>query len=111
MLNIADRTLDKKKAPKFNNKKEWFDQECRREKRLLNKAYRNFNKHGNNPAIKQQLFDAKRAYSILIKSKKRKNTKKLNSEIEEGETRNINWKHPAQRCIKLGFSWRARKIN
>lgn len=93
LLDIADRSLDKKKPPpKFKNKNDWFDHECRKEKRSLNKAFRNFNNNEYDPEIKQKLFNTKRSYSRLLKSKKRINFKKLNAEIEEGETKNINWK-------------------
>ena len=91
--DIADKSLDKKKPPPaWHNKNKWFDHECRREKRSLNQAYRTYNQNTHNNSAKNMLFERKRSYKHTIKTKKRIYMKKINSEIQDGTSKNINWK-------------------
>ena len=93
LIKIASDSLAQRKAPPpWRNKNGWFDSECRTAKRKLNKEYRAFNVDKNHHPSKANLFEAKRQYNKLLKSKKRTYFANLNKEIENDDLKNINWK-------------------
>ena len=90
--NIASQCFEKSKNPTTTKPKHnaWFDKDCRSAKRLTNKSARIVNKHPDNNRIKQRHRENMKSYRNLIKTKKDRFFKGLNSKIKNGKI--ISWK-------------------
>ena len=90
--SIANSSLQKKKRPNCSrrqNKKVWFDDECRQLKKALNKAARRYSSNPEDEQHRVFFYEAKRHYRSVIRCKKRIYYCELNSSIEENNR--INW--------------------
>jgi len=86
---LADSSLKKKKSTAATNKHKWFDWQCQKTKRDLNKLTRSYSKDPLDPKIRADFYSAKKDYKKLISSKKKDFLRTLNHDIEEGKT--LNW--------------------
>ena len=75
------------KGPNFSPKQPWFDKECARAKRLVDKNSKLASSSPDN-SIREKLYDSKGAYRRLVKQKKRDYIGGLSKEIDSGS---INW--------------------
>ena len=88
--NISDQVLARKKVPNRNNKKKWFDWECRKAKRQLNNAEHKVNKNPLDTELRTLYHNKKKEYRKIKSKKKNEFLFGLNQQIEDGKT--INWK-------------------
>ena len=87
--SVASKSLSNK-ISRRTNKKKWFDWECRKTKRDLNKLSKKYDRNQNDETIRSKFYQAKKDYKRLIKAKRAMFLFDLNQQIENGK--NLNWK-------------------
>ena len=87
----ASGSLERKKIPKGtrNNKNVWFDINCRKSKRRLNKCSKAFSAHPESVSVRNEYHDMRKSHRKLCKQKKLQHFSDLNKKI--ADNRNINW--------------------
>lgn len=87
---ISTKSLSQSKPSIRTNRKKWYDWECRKAKRELNKASRAVSKNPSNSSMNKLYHQKKKEFKSLTKFKKSAFLLETNLKIETG--RNLNWK-------------------
>lgn len=86
---IADETLKRRQASKRSNP--WYDKDCRKAKRVLDKSCKKLSKNYSDAQARQSYHSAKRRYRNVTRRKKSNYLWRLNKKICEQNPRQINW--------------------
>ena len=91
IIQTANGALERKKIPKStrNNKNAWFNIDCRKSKRNLNKLAKAFNADPENEPVRKQYYETRKAHRKLCKQRKTEHFAELNRQI--ADNKNIKW--------------------
>ena len=87
---LANKALPLKSKKKRTNKNQWFDWECRIEKRSLADQARLYGQRPSDEQIRAVYFQQRKKYKKMIRRKKKQFLCDLNSKIEHGKC--VDWK-------------------
>ncbi|KAL5267087.1 hypothetical protein ACHWQZ_G004202 [Mnemiopsis leidyi] len=85
----ACRSSARKRRPRMKPKSAWFDIDCIKGKRELNRTAKRYGADPTNDLLRALYYDQRKSYRRLIKSKKEEFIADLCRDIEKGK--NINW--------------------
>ena len=91
LVTAANRSLQKTKLLKNPPRHKWFNYDCLKRKRSLNKAARRVSKNPTNDTLRSDYYTAKRHYKVCLAKSKTAYIKKLNEDVENGKI--LNWKN------------------
>ena len=94
-VSTADKSFNSSKPWKQRNNrsgfcKPWYDEPCRENKKALNKALNNMNRHRLCLFHRHKFYHCKKSYFKLLRKKKREFYGDMNSKIETGKV--LDWK-------------------
>ncbi|KAL5268175.1 hypothetical protein ACHWQZ_G002136 [Mnemiopsis leidyi] len=87
--DLAGSVTVRKSGRRHNNKKKWFDINCRIAKRQANRADRNANNNPYSTFLREQHFLKKKEYRTIKRRKKHAFLHEMNNKINGADT--INW--------------------
>ena len=89
MTQMVASIAPQKKSAR-TNKKKWFDWDCRRMKREVNKLAKKVSKHPHDDETRQSFYKTKKAYKSMLKTKKSVFLYDLNN--KSNLIKGIDWK-------------------